>query len=98
MEKFKDLVDIVDLTLKQRARDVDMESFNADLVELFPAAEGYKIKRFYPKDEHVFDIHGESIWQIRVKMDKSADESSVEFSINIMSSNILAQFFRNLKK
>ena len=98
MEKFKDLVDIVDLTLKQRARDVDMESFNADLVELFPASEGYKIKRFYPKDEHVFDIHGESIWQIRVKMDKSADESSVEFSINIMSSNILAQFFRNLKK
>lgn len=98
MEKFKDLVNIVDLALKQNARDVDMESFNADLEKLFPTSEGYKIKRFYPEGEFVFDIHGETIWQIRVKMDKSADESSVEFSINIMSSNILAQFFRNLKK
>lgn len=98
MEKFKDLVDIVDLTLKQSASDVDMELFNEDLVKLFPESEGYKIKRFYPKDEHVFDIHGKVTWQIRVKMDKSVDESSVEFSINILSNNILARFFRNSKK
>lgn len=98
MEKFKDLVDIFDLTLKQRASDVDMESFNADLEKLFPVSEGYKIKRFYPEGEFVFDVHGESIWQIRVTMDQSVDESSVEFSINIMSSSILARFFRNLRK
>lgn len=97
MEKFKDLVDIVDLALKQRASNVDMESFNADLVKLFPASEGYKIKSFYPEGEFVFDIHGKTTWRIRIKMDKSVDESSVEFSISILSSNILARFFRNLK-
>lgn len=90
MERFKDLVD---LTLKHRATDVDMESFNADLVKLFPTSDGYRIKRFYPKGEYVFDIHGKSTWQIRVKMDKSADESSVEFDISITSSSILARFF-----
>lgn len=95
MEKFKD---IVDLTLKQRETDVDMVLFNEDLVKLFPESEGYKIKRFYPKGEHVFDIHGKVAWQIRVKMDKSVDESTAEFSISNLSSNILAQFFRNLKK
>ena len=98
MEKFKDLVNIVDLTLKQNARDVDMGSFNADLEKLFPVSEGYKIKRFYPEGEFVFDVHGESIWQIRVKMDKSADESTVKFDINIMSNNIQARFFRNLRE
>lgn len=101
MEKFKDLVSIVDLTLNSRSittdADTNMELFNADLEKLFPASEGYKIKRFYPEGEFVFDIHGESTWQIRVKVNKLVD-TTVELSIIIMSSNILTQFFQKSKE
>lgn len=96
--KFKDLATIADLTLKQSAKDVDIELFNAKLVELFPDSKGYRIKRFYPEGEFVFNIHGESTWQIRVQMEQSADESSIEFDISILPSNVLARFFRNVRK